>query len=353
MVAALVSAPVHSANAVQARLEALQANRDDVPGFALALIENGSVTSAATGEASPDGALMTAQTPFRLASVTKTFVAAALLRLSETGRLDLDSPIERLISSKHSAILRADGYEPEDITVRHLLMHSAGLADHFASEEGIAVAFANPQRLWTRTQQLALMTRLTDPLGKPGEAFSYSDTGYILLGEIIEMVTGEPLAEAVRSLNSFQALGIASLRWEALIGEEPAPVRAHQYFQGADIFDWNGSLDAFGGGGLIGNVEDTARYFDALFSGKIFAAPETLELMMSAPGHPKGSPYRLGLFVREVGGHDVYSHGGFWGVQALHVPSLNLTIVCVALAEEGERAVTALAYDLIEERAAP
>ena len=273
--------------------------------------------------------------------MTITFVAAALLRLSETGRLDLDSPIERLTSSEHSAILRADGYQPENITVRQLMMHSAGLADHFASDEGIAVAFANPQRLWKRTQQLALMTRLTDPLGKPGETFSYSDTGYILLGEIIEKVTGEPLDEAVQSLNGFQELGIASLRWETLTGEEPAPVRAHQCIQGVDIFDWNGSLDAFGGGGLIGNVEDTARYFDALFSGGVFAAPETLETMMSAPGHPEVSQYRLGLFMHEVGGHDVYSHGGFWGVHVLHVPSLNLTIVCVALAEEGEKAVTA------------
>ena len=336
---------------LQARLDALQAARPDVPGFAIAVIEGDAITSAASGVADPAGKAMTAQTPFRLASVTKPFVAAALLRLAEQGKLDIDTPIAGLIAAQHRSLLEQDGYDTQRITVRHLMMHSAGLADHFSSPEGRAAAFEDPARDWTRTQQIALMTRYTQPLGQPGEAFVYSDTGYIVLGEILEKLSGKTLPQAVRELNHFDRLGISDLRWEALKGEaETGEARAHQWIDGFDIHALNGSLDAFGGGGLIGNVIDTARYFDALFSGEVFADDKTLSVMTSAKGHPTDSPYRLGLFTRTIDGTRVYSHGGFWGVHAVHAPSLDLTIVCVALGEEGEGDVRALATQLIRER---
>ncbi|MEM1133776.1 MAG: serine hydrolase domain-containing protein [Pseudomonadota bacterium] len=337
-------------NSIQQDLDALQAQRDDVPGFAIAVVDKGKLLTAASGAADPDGTPMTVETPFRLASVTKTFVAAALLRLSEQGKLDLDTPITNLISDEHVQLLEADGYMPQSITVRHLMMHAGGLDDHFGSEAGIAAALADPQRQWTRTEQLALMVELTDPVGKAGERFHYSDTGYILLGEIIEKLTGEPLSRAVRDLNRFEALGMDQLRWETIQGVEQGATRAHQWIDGLDIFAINGSLDAFGGGGLIGNVVDTATYFDALFGGQIFASPETLKLMLEAPSHPEDSPYRLGLFVEQIGGHTVYMHGGFWGVNAMHVPSLDLTIAYVALDQSGDADMKKLAFDLIRAR---
>ncbi|MEL6541616.1 MAG: serine hydrolase domain-containing protein, partial [Pseudomonadota bacterium] len=231
-------------------------------------------------------------------------------------------------------------------------MHSAGLADHFATEAGVAAAFANPFRVWTRTQQLALMVELTDPVGKPGEKYVYSDTGFVLLGEVVERITGMPLGDAVRQLNSFEAIGIGSMRWETMRGEEPAPARAHQWIDGFDIHAMNGSIDAYGGGGLVGNVVDTARYFDALFSGEVFASAETLDLMKSAPGHPEGSSYRLGLVSAKIGETTIYMHSGYWGVFAMHVPSHDFTVAIVSLSESGWKDARTLALELAQERIA-
>jgi len=337
---------------LQTRITQLQEKRRDVEGFAIAVIDGDRTLAAASGVSSPDGTLMAADTPFRIASVTKPFVAAALLRLVEQGKLDLDTPLAQLISDEHSKLLRSDGYDPDLITVRQVLMHSAGLADHFATEAGVAAAFANPFRVWTRTQQLALMVELTDPVGKPGEKYVYSDTGFVLLGEVVERITGMPLGDAVRQLNSFEAIGIGSMRWETLRGEEPAPARAHQWIDGFDIHAMNGSIDAYGGGGLVGNVVDTARYFDALFSGEVFASAETLDLMKSAPGHPEGSSYRLGLVSAKIGETTIYMHSGYWGVFAMHVPSHDFTVAIVSLSESGWKDARTLALELAQERIA-
>ncbi|MEM7700558.1 MAG: serine hydrolase domain-containing protein [Pseudomonadota bacterium] len=334
------------------RIMELQKQRPDVEGFAIAVIDGDRSLSAASGVSAPDGTPMTAETPFRIASVTKPFVAAALLRLVEQGKLNLDASLAELISEEHSQLLRSDGYDLDGMTLRQVMMHSAGLADHFASEAGIAAVFANPFRVWTRTEQLALMVELTDPLGKPGEKHVYSDTGYILLGEILERITGMSLSDAVRDLNSFDAIGIEGMRWETLRGQEPEPARAHQWIDGFDIHAMNGSVDAFGGGGLVGNVIDTARYFDALFSGEVFDSAQTLSLMTAAPGHPERSTYRLGLDSASIANAKVYMHSGFWGVFAMHVPSHDYSVAIVSLSEAGWKDAHALAIDLAKERIA-
>ena len=82
------------------------------------------------------------------------------------------------------------GYDLNKITIRHLLTHTAGLFDHAGSNTYIEKVFADPFHEWTRTEQVQGCVDWGDPLFEPGEQFSYSDTGYILLGEIIENVTG-------------------------------------------------------------------------------------------------------------------------------------------------------------------
>jgi|TARA_R100000049_G_C1957062_1_gene115519 D-alanyl-D-alanine carboxypeptidase len=337
-----------SAVQLQLRLDEVQQTNQGVPGFAIAVIKDGAPISAATGIAAPDNTPMTAQTPFRLASVTKTFVAASILRLHEQGRISLDAAISELLSQEHLRLLQTDGYDVEAITVRHLLMHSAGLNDHFGTEEMRRMVFANPAHVWTPTEQIRLMVEASERLGAPGDRFAYSDTGYVLLGEIVERISGKPLGQAVRDLNRFDTLQLDDLRWEGEAPGKDAPDRAHQWISGFDTYALDGSVDAFGGGGLIGDVRVTARYFDALFGGSVFSNPETLEEMKTAPSHPDGSPYRLGLFTNSVGGQEAFMHGGFWGVFAIHVPAKNLTIVGVALDQSGEPAIRELALDLID-----
>ncbi|MCG8442986.1 MAG: beta-lactamase family protein, partial [Caulobacterales bacterium] len=319
------------------RLDTLQAKHSSVPGFAIAIVLEGeTVVSASTGVADPKGRAMLPDTPIRIASVAKTAVAVSILRLWEEGLLALDSPIDGLISSEHSEILSLDGYDISSITVRHLLMHSSGLNDHTSGDAFIGMVLSDPQRVWTRTAQIRLMADTTEPVAAPGQAFSYSDTGYILLGEIIERVTDERLGQAVRRLAKLNTIGLENSWWDE---EEPpaaaAPRRAHQWLDEIDTYPIHGSIDAYGGGGLVASVEDVARFYAALFAGQVFSRPETLALMTSAPGRPDDSPYRLGLFERELHGQEAFGHGGFWGVDALVIPDLNVAMAGVALNQRG------------------
>lgn len=262
---------------------------------------------------------------FRLASITKTYVAAAALRLYEDGRLDLQAPIDRYLPADWMQLLASDGYQPHVITVRELLSHTSGIADAAQTPQFIAALKAHPQTRWTREGDLHDLVEWTDPVGKPGEKYSYSDTGYVLLGAIIEHVTGQTLPQAARGLLQLDALGVSGTYWERY--ETPVGgARAHQIFEGIDTYDWDPSMDLFGGGGLVAPPVDVAVFFDALLSGHVFRKPATLALMQSPEGLPADSPYRLGVFAYDLDGTAAVGHSGFWGTLVAREPASGRTI---------------------------
>lgn len=256
---------------------------------------------------------------FRIASITKTFVAATVLRLYEQDRIDLDAAIARHLPRAWLRQLRRDGYAPERITVRHLLSHTSGLADHAQAPQFIAAVKADPRTRWTRELDLKRLVEWTDPVGAPGEKYAYSDTGYVLLGAIVEHITGVELPSAVREQLALDALGLRDTYWERY--EAPASRRrAHQVFEGLDTYDWDPSLDLFGGGGLVSSVADLNTFFDALLEGRVFEKPDTLALMQSSQGLPVDSPYRLGLLHYDFDGAAAIGHSGFWGTLVVREP---------------------------------
>lgn len=267
----------------------------------------------------------------RIASNTKTYVAVSVLRLWEQGMLELDDPISKHISGKHAQILKSDGYDLNKITVRHLLTHTAGLFDHAGSNTYIEKVFADPSHEWTRTEQVQGCVDWGDPLFEPGEQFSYSDTGYILLGEIIENVTEKSLGKAVRELIGFKKLGLNATWWEKTEQKPTAsPERIHQYFQGMDTFNFDPSLDLYGGGGLVASTKDMARFYQELFAGNVFEHSSTLDTMITKVSFPEdytpSSDYRMGIFYFNFNEMDMYSHSGFWSTQATYIPELNASV---------------------------
>ncbi|HJR74353.1 MAG TPA: serine hydrolase domain-containing protein [Luteimonas sp.] len=262
---------------------------------------------------------------FRIASITKTFVAATVLKLWEDGRIDLEAPITRWLPASWTQRLAGDGYRPEKMTVRHLLSHTSGLADHAQAKQFIATIKADPATEWSRARDIARLVEWTDPMGTPGEKFAYSDTGYLLLGAIVEEITGQDLPDAVRAQLGLDRLGLKDTYWERY---EPARgrVRAHQMFEGDDTYAWNPSLDLFGGGGLVASTADIAAFFDALLQGRVFSKPATLQRMLSAEGLPAGSPYRLGLFDYDLKDAHGIGHSGFWGTLAMRDPVSGRTV---------------------------
>jgi D-alanyl-D-alanine carboxypeptidase len=179
---------------------------------------------------------LTLETPFRIASITKPFTAAAILRLAEQGLLALDDRAETHLGSDTCEVLRKGGFQPDRITLRHLLAHTAGLADHTDTPGYLADALNNADRAWTPLEQVQASVALGGPQSAPGKAYHYSDTGYVLLGEVIERVTGQLLGPAVRETLDWARFDLPSTWWEGM--ETPPPgagQRARQFVGGREV----------------------------------------------------------------------------------------------------------------------
>ncbi len=341
-------APLPVQQDLQQRIDTLVAGNDALPGAAVWIISGDDTAAfgAASGIATPDGAEFTTATPVRIASNTKTYVAATYLRLYEQDIAPLDTPISELIDADYNTLLISDGYATDVITPRQLLMHVSGMAEH-VSGEYLAAVFAEPGRVWSRNEQVAMLVRDADPLGEPGAAFAYSDTGYILLGHIIERLTGASLADTVRTQLDLDARDAGTTWWEIL--EDPRAERAHQYLEGTDTHAWNASIDLHGGGGLVASMQDLARFHAALMRGEVFAEADTLTLMMSAPGQASPESYRIGLQTNPVAGKEAFSHSGFWGTYVVYVPELDLVVSGAVLEASAYPQLVELVADVVED----
>jgi D-alanyl-D-alanine carboxypeptidase len=263
--------------------------------------------------------------------MTKPITSVAALMLMEEGKLGLDDPIEQRILPASAATLRKGGYDPKAITIRDLLQHVSGIYDYAMDDNFAATIFTQPTHRWTRAEQLAFAMKHGKPYGKPREVFHYSDTNYILLGEILELTTGKPLGAAVRDLVGFQKLGL-NHTWFETLDSVPAgaPPRAHQYQDSLDTYSFDPSFDLYGGGGLVATIDDLAGFYRALVGGKVFANRATLDTMLAptpqslAADSTRG--YGMGIARRRFGDLVCYGHGGYWGTTASSCPATGLTI---------------------------
>lgn len=244
----------------------------------------------ATGIADPDGRPMQVDTPFWIASVTKLYIAAAVLRLMEQGRIDLDQPMvtylpPELTDGLHR--LRGTDHTPT-ITVRHLLGHTSGLPDYLTDSPRGGVSlwdqiFADDDRpvhieAVTRTVRSELKPYFApQPADARRQKAAYSDTNFRLLIAIIESVTGRALGDAFAEL-LFRPL---DLRCTWIPGEAPPPdIQAPAAFwAGEDLGDRPACLNSLGD--LYSTVDDTLTFMRGLVSGRVFDDPATVGLMQT------------------------------------------------------------------------
>lgn len=280
---------------------------------------------------------LSANQPFRIASITKTFVAVGILRLHEQALLNIDDPITTYISQEHDSILVEGGYDTQAISIRHCLHHTSGLFDYaMGNQDYIKKSQQDPNKVWSRTEQLTLATQIGRPIGDPGVYYHYSDTGYILLGEIIERVTQQKLSMAIRELLHFDTLDMRSTWWEKM-EEKPSGLsnNVHRYLGRLDATNFDASVDLYGGGGLCSVTDDLAKFIHALFNDDIFDNDKMIELLLSSSGaiaEPNSEnrktfrDYRMGLWKVSTYGMDVYMHSGLWGTSMVYVPELKCGI---------------------------
>jgi len=293
----------------------------------LTILTGDAAINVATGDAEPDST-------FRIASVTKTYTAAAVMRLVELLEIDLDdSLVEAGADPDLTDILRRDDYAVEEITVAQLLNHTSGLADYADNAADAAdgpfkdAVIADPLRAWTPSDQIEFAVDHHDPVGAAGEQYFYSDTGYVLLGTIVEEHTGLDYAGGMRHLLRFDDLGLENTYVEKLEDPRDGPAgRISQYLGPILMDDFDPSFDLFGGGGIVANTDDIAGFYRALGRGEVFDDGSTFDVMTSLQAPAPAPDARGGVVAGKIDGVDCWYHTGFWGVLALTCPDVDLTI---------------------------
>lgn len=283
------------------------------------------------------GPAATVDTPFRTASITKTFTAAVVMQLAAEGRLHLDDLAGHHLPPDHLDLLPRlhvlDGVSyGERITVRQLLTHSSGLFDYALSAGFFESIVNDPSHVWTPREMLEGAVVWGTPHFPPGEGYgyAYSDTGYVLLGLIIEHLDRRPLHRAYRE----RVIDLLGLRATYLEGFEPhrGPQLAHTHEGEYDTSVIHGSAD-WAGGGLVSDTGDLARFARALVRGEVVPQPWLDEMLeyrfrtLDPARHSEGFlGYGCGVEAREYDGFLLRGHRGHWGAW-MHVdPVSGLTI---------------------------
>ena len=275
--------------------------------------------------------------PLLIASNTKTYVSAAILKLVEQRELELNQPIKKLIYRKTKKRLKRNCYDVNKIAIKHLLSHTSGITD-YVNDDYFEFIDKNPSHKWTRDKQINLAMELANPI-QAGKTFAYGDINYLLLSEIIERKTGKPFYLSVRDLLNFKKHNL-NTTWFIDLEDKPKNTLplTHQYSDKNkwDSYNLNPTWDLFGGGGLASNTKDLALFFQLLFEGKIIENKNILsQIYTYVIPKEQSKNYCLGLYhFPSFFGNKAYYHGGWWGTDVIYLPELNTTISAFTLLKE-------------------
>jgi CubicO group peptidase (beta-lactamase class C family) len=299
-------------------------DRPDAPGATVGVWRAGEeVACLSFGSASIEHRVPNRrETVFYLASTSKQFVACSVAMLVADGLLDLDDEVRRHVPE-------VANLEPAPL-VRHLVHHTSGIRDEYALAD---VGQLADEFVSTDGGMLELLSRQRTLNFEPGSQFLYSNSGYYLMAQIVERVSGERFGDFVRR-RIFEPLGMSHSQFRHDTSVVVAN-RASGYRRTADG-DWHIAeylQDSVGPGGLISTVDDLSLWSAALMSDGL-APPLTARLLEREPlTDGSASDYAFGLSVTDEGGVRVVRHaGGVPGFSAemIHVFDERLTIVCLA-----------------------
>ena len=241
----------------------------DFVGARIATLErDGTLTQASTGTTTVGrpSRPVDRDLPWSIGSVTKTFVAVTVLQLAEEGAIDLDAGIAAFMPELPGA---------GRITPRQLLQHTSGLAEYID-----APAVVNdPRRVWTPAELIAV-AEAAGRVGEPGGPFHYANTNFIILGEIIEQVTGNSWADEVRTRIA-EPLGLSDTR--QMTDERPV---GYKYVDDTLVESTLTMDPSVGGaaGALLSTNRDLLSFGKALVDGTLLSADSTAAMRTFVPG---------------------------------------------------------------------
>jgi D-alanyl-D-alanine carboxypeptidase len=306
--------------------------RADIPAAVLGVADsNGRTWVGDSGTLEQAGSVpVTTEARFRIASITKVFVSIVVLQLVEEGKLQLDAPLSHHIPA----------YPDQRVRIRQLLNHTSGVPDYSMSDDFNKGLLDHRDRRWTAAELLALV-KDTKPDFTPGTDYAYSNTNYILLGEVIKNISGRSWAQEVRR----RILDPLNLNSTHIAGSEqvPEPV-IPGYFDADNDGDvenietggpWPALETSEGpAGAIISTGPDLLAFGEALFRGRLVQEPTLRAMVAEGPYHPRFSNYGLGLeILRPDYRTTIWGHGGFLpGFKSAlwYLPSRDAVIVVLA-----------------------
>ena len=235
----------------------------------------------------------TADTKFRLGSITKQFTATAILQLVDQGKLSVDDPISKYYADAPAAWSK--------VTIKHLLTHTSGIPSYTA----LPGFFEKNSKLPLTPEEIVKLTRDLPLEFEPGAKYNYDNTGYILLGYVIEKVSGETYADYVAK-HIFTPLGMKDTGYDVsgviLRHRASGYQGSKEGWRNADYLDMTLPYAA---GSLYSTVDDLLIWDRALADGKILT-PASRQAMFTDYGHEYGFGWRIDADA----GHERVGHGG-------------------------------------------
>jgi D-alanyl-D-alanine carboxypeptidase len=320
------AAPAPDRSAFIAAVDALAAEAlqgGPIAGLSIAVFDDDkAILAKGYGSADVEGGVAaTADTSYPIASVSKHFTAAAILRLADQGKLSLDDPLQRFFPNARPAI--------GVLALRHLLAHTSGLT-----------------RGGPAPKRAALSVLARGGTARPqGEVWDYSNYNFSLLGLVLEQVTGKDYAAYVRD-ELAAPLGLTGTGY--CEDGSPVPGRSRDYLAGIRTVSptsyWT-EARFFASGGLCSTVLDLVRWQAALEAGRVVSAP--MLQAMRTPAHlPNGAEadYGYGTRLGATGTHRKFGHtGGGQGNKAVlaHYPDEGVTVAVLLNTERSNARVTA------------
>lgn len=303
-----------------------------IPGVAIAIVEGDQIVHArGFGELNGDGGAITAQTPFPLGSLTKSFTALSVMQLAEAGKLDLDAPVQRYIPWFQVA----DPAASSRITIRHLLNQTSGLSRW----TGIMPVLEERRDSLEETVRNLATVELNRPVGA---SYEYSNANFVVLGLVVETVSGQSYADYVQQ-HIFAPLDMRHSYTSHTQGQQHGMVTLHRYWFGVPVATEMADLPGQAPTGyLVSSAEDMAHYLAMYLNAGSFAAqtilspegiatmhqPATNEFSRTLLSTEFTARYGMGWFVGSFGAEPALWHLG-------EMPYLNAWMVLLPQSNQG------------------
>jgi D-alanyl-D-alanine carboxypeptidase len=289
------------------------------PGATLGVaLANGESFGLAVGYSDRD-----AKTPMKpndrmlAGSVGKTFAAATALQLVKEGKIGLDDKIEKYLG-KEAWFSRLPN--AKDVTVRQLMNHTSGLVRYEFKDEFTKYLTEHPMKVWTPEERLAYLFDEKPPF-EAGKGWDYSDTNYIVLGMIMERVTGKSFYDEAnrRVIKPLKLKDTIPQEGPVMKGVVQGYAGAGNPFGGKDAMIENGKFVInpqleWTGGGYASTSQDLARWAKMIYEGRAYDSsllPQVLD-GVAAPMLGREAKYGLGVIIRKTQAGTSYGHSGFF-----------------------------------------